>query len=337
MIRAVATVLVLLAAPALAAAHPRVDEARRRVAEADFDRAERAFTRAESARDFTRDDAIAFYEGRALLAHALHQEERMTADLRRLAALAPDHEFARGLPPEIPAAFARIQSAGGAPLGLDVETTREGDDLRIRASSRGDPGDLVRQVKLRARIGTGVWREARGSSSAELTLRAPEDALIEIRVIALGVGNATLLEETSEAGPDATAGADPDTDPATTSDRTPGTTTITSGGITITTGNGETRIEGVEGLEGLARLRELERGFVPEPEPTPEPQVQPARGAIPVRPVEPREEAGTRFTISGWAIVGIAVAVTAIAVGIYLAVTLPGDETMPSAPDIPGL
>jgi hypothetical protein len=184
--------------PATALAHPRVDEARRRVADADFDAAERAFAAAEASSDLDRADAITLLEGRALLAHALHDRQRMEADLRRLAALDPSHTFAAQLPPELAATFTRIRSGGIEPLDLVADARREGGAVRVTARVRGDPGGLVRELRLHARVAGGAWRTATRSGAtgtpAEIVLDVPPGTAVEHWSVAVGPGAAPLAE-----------------------------------------------------------------------------------------------------------------------------------------------
>jgi hypothetical protein len=282
--------------PAGALAHPRVEEARRRVAEADFDAAERAFAAAEASSDLDRADAIALLEGRALLAHALHDRQRMEADLRRLAALDPAHTFAPQLPPELAATFTRIRGGGIEPLDLVADARREGGTVRVTARLRGDPGGLVRELRLHARVAGGAWRTATQSGAtgtpAELVLDVPPGTTVEHWSVAIGPGAAPIAERGTANAPIAL-------------------TTVAASDYTPGVGPQATPVAGSATDAAIADLirSEIE---------------------------EDQNDDGTTVEISGWVIVAVVLVAAAIGVGIYFALDPPSEDTRPSMPIIPG-
>jgi hypothetical protein len=181
-----------LASPAHA--HPEIDRALALVDEVDFDGAIAAFARAESGTDLTLDDLATLFAHRAAVYQALGDSAASDRDLSRLAAVRPNYVFGPWAPPSLREAFER--SRGSRPFGLDVSAHAAAGRVEIDVEVAGDPGDLVRAVRIFVRReGESDWSElAAGETSAE-------GNEIDYYVEAVGPGGAVVANAGSAAAP----------------------------------------------------------------------------------------------------------------------------------------
>jgi hypothetical protein len=190
-----ATSLVLAAS---AHAHPAIDEARALMNRADFAGALRALELASSANDFSRDDLAQFFAMRAILLHSLERGDEASADLARLAAIAPDFVPPADMPASMVDELRRLSEAAPA-LELTVEVTEEDDGIVLRAAvARAVELSLVREIRLAARTGAGrAWRRSTGE------LRVPHGAhrSVEYHALAVSLGGAPIAAAGSETAP----------------------------------------------------------------------------------------------------------------------------------------
>lgn len=157
-----AVVLALVASalvPAPARAHPLLDQAQERFQQADFEGALELYAQAEAGDDLTRDDLVQLYLRRALVHHAVGNDEDLQLDLDRLATLEPQMELGRQIPPRLRRAFEEAAAEVTAPLSVEVDATPVEDAVRLSARVQNDRAALVREVHLSAR-GDGDWESA---------------------------------------------------------------------------------------------------------------------------------------------------------------------------------
>jgi len=181
---------------ASAAAQSSVDEGWRRVLDADFEGALAAFDAAEAG-TLTRADLVRILEGRAFVHFARGDEDAVRAALVRLGAIAPEHRFAPETPPELRERFAEL--AGRGALEVSVELAVDGGSARVEAIADGDPGGLVRHLRVGARIGEdGEWVTAQDEP-----LRLPYDRARALFFYgeALGPGGAVVARDGSREAP----------------------------------------------------------------------------------------------------------------------------------------
>ncbi len=190
--------LAVLAFATAAVAHPLVEDGLEHLRAADFRAAMTTFDRAEAATDLTLPDVVLLLEGRAMAALAMGDEAAEAENLARLAALEPDHRFGAEAPPEIRTAFDRARAAHPARLTLEVRSTREDDAVVLEVVVEGDPGGLVRSVRLSARPAGGAWQDW-----DEPTARLPArpDQAIEAHASARGPGGAVIADAATRASP----------------------------------------------------------------------------------------------------------------------------------------
>lgn len=188
---AVSIVLSLGLRSGIAAAHPLVEDGTGAIERASFAEAIELFDRAADGDDLRVGDLVQLLEGRALAVRALRGDA--TDDLRRLAAIRPDHRFARHVPPELVEAFHAIDQER---LGVHLETSALDGRIRIHATPTGDPGGLVRAVQVAVKAHEG-WLEA--EDEIEIDLAELSLVAVHIRVIALG--GAVVIEQGSREEP----------------------------------------------------------------------------------------------------------------------------------------
>lgn len=183
-----AAVAVFCVSQTARADHPAVAEAQRLYDEAEFERARSALEQAEAASDLTREDLVRVYELRALVALGMRDEDAMRADLRRLAAVDPAHQFAEWAPPEIAESFAEVKAQMGAPLRLTANAEPTATGVRVQAEVHDDEADIIRATRVSGRVGGGEWR----SGDGRLDVTAPSGSTVEYYAEAVGPGGAVV-------------------------------------------------------------------------------------------------------------------------------------------------
>lgn len=190
-----ASLAILLASPAAARAQSPVDDGWRRMQEADFEGAAHAFDDAEAG-TLTRAELVRTLEGRAHVHYALGEEAALAAALARLAAMAPEHRFAAEAPPELVERFREL--AGRRRLALEVALVEGEAEARLEARASGDPGGLVRHVRVAARVDDGPWVEA---EDEPLTIPIDPARALAWYGEAIGPGGAIVASDGSRAAP----------------------------------------------------------------------------------------------------------------------------------------
>ncbi len=191
--------IVLSLAPARAAAHELVDEGRRLYEEAEFVAALDVLGRAVAGSDLDVEDVVLVFETRALVHLAMGQADAMREDLRRLAAIRPDHALPSVAPPDLVTAFAEVRAASaGAPrVPLTTEATTLG--VTVTARVENDSASLVREVRISGRAAGGAsWERATG---APLFVPTPEGEVVEYYAEAIGPGGAVIARTGEEDAP----------------------------------------------------------------------------------------------------------------------------------------
>lgn len=188
---ALVAAIAVLSLGARAHAHRLVDAGTQALGRARFGEAITLYDRAAAGDELTRPDLVRLLEGRALARRAVGDEDGARDDLDRLAAIDPEHTFARHVPPEIVDIFRTLRDAREGPLRVRVQVALDGDRALVRAVLVHDPGGLVVHTRLAARAGEGAWRQ---DDDGELELALPPGATLEYTVEAIGLGGVSLLE-----------------------------------------------------------------------------------------------------------------------------------------------
>lgn len=196
-----ASLLLCLAAPAIASAHELVDEGQRLYEEADFVAALDALARAEAATDLSLEDLTHLFETRALVHLAMNNADAMRADLRRLAAVAPDHRLPRTVPPDVVRAFAEIRAEGGGALRVLATTDASSAGVTITVRVDNDAAEIVRAVRTFGRIAGGEYLRAQ-----DAPLLVPGSGVVEYYAEAIGPGGVVLARSGSADAPLSAAG-----------------------------------------------------------------------------------------------------------------------------------
>ena len=188
----------LTLAPATAFAHPLLDQAQEKFQQAEFEAALALYAQAEEANDLTRDDLVELYLRRALVHHALGNEDELDLDLFRLATIAPDTDLGRQIPPRVRDAFdAAVRETGGA-LSVEVRTEPAGAVVRLSTRVERDQAALVREVRLGARAPGGEWQTA---VNDELVVTPGPEGRVEYWAAAIGPGGAAIAASGTETEP----------------------------------------------------------------------------------------------------------------------------------------
>ena len=164
--------------------------------DADFRGALEAFDEALEG-NLSREELTRLYLVRAQVRFALDDQAEMMRDAARLAAVDPQHALGRAVPPQVREAFEQARELGA---GLTLEATAQPipDGVRIDASIDGDPGDVVREVRIAGRAaGTREWI---AGTDGSLDVPASGGA-VEWYVEVIGAGGAVLRSEGSREAP----------------------------------------------------------------------------------------------------------------------------------------
>jgi hypothetical protein len=183
-----------------AIAQPRGGQLRvglRALESADFQRAIRAFDRAERSDTLERDELVSLYEGRVIARFAIGASSRARRDLQALAALDPGHRFPVEVPPEVSDALAVAVAESGGGLAARVAWSDAGDSSTLRVEVLRDTAELVREVRVHARVWQGAWST---TTERELRFDRRGDA-IAAYVELVGARGVVLLREGSAESP----------------------------------------------------------------------------------------------------------------------------------------
>lgn len=167
---------ILVGLPVSASAHPLVDEAIEAYEEADFESALEAFQEAASNADLSVEELLQLFEMRALVHHALQDEEAMRQDLQRLIAVRPSYRLGRLAPPPVREAFDElVEQSRNSQVELRIEERDLDGSRTVLARVLRVPADLVDHVTLECDVGPEgkkMTRSAKGTR-AELALPGP--------------------------------------------------------------------------------------------------------------------------------------------------------------------
>jgi hypothetical protein len=190
---------VLFGVPSSARAHPVIDEAKAAYHQAEFEVAIRLLADAEGGDDLSRAEAVELLLWRSIVHYALGDEAAWVADVQRLARAAPELALGPELPPRFRERF-RAFVDEGLVLALDTRVRRTEDVLEVSAVVVGDPGGLVRSIRVAGRLpgASTRWERARG---ATLRIAEPDATSVEYYVEVVGPGGAVLVREGSAESP----------------------------------------------------------------------------------------------------------------------------------------
>lgn len=187
----------MLASPALA--HPLVDRGNHAYDEADFEGALSAFAAADAASDLTRADVIALLRGRALVQFALGAQREMHIALASLLALDPTWTPDAQVPPGVRTELEALRATHPAPLAVTLTATANVAGATVQATVEGDPGGLVREVRLSAR--THGHEMVRAAGRSVLVPGAHSGETLDVVVSVIGPGGAVLTSLGDEPTP----------------------------------------------------------------------------------------------------------------------------------------
>lgn len=176
----------------LASADADVEGACDLVNRGEFREALSVLARAEAGSDLDRDALVRLIECRALARFATRDMTSLEQDIVRLVSLEPGHTLSDDFGPEVHAMLERVRARGVSALSVTVDVERGDGRVRVVARVDGDQGDLVRELRVRARVGRGPWRTARD----EVEVTAGDDATVSYEAVAIGPGHAEI-ERTS--------------------------------------------------------------------------------------------------------------------------------------------
>jgi hypothetical protein len=188
---ALALLLALGAPVEVALAHPAIERAIARIEAGDSRGAIEAFWEAEASDDLTSDELAVLLERRAAVHGALGDERAAARDLACLAAFRPSHVFGPWASASLRDAFER---ARGARLVLEIDVAWRAGSFALGRRIEGDPGGLVRAVRLFVRRSPDeAWALFDGE-------RVEADSL-ELYAEGVGPGGAVVAERGSAASP----------------------------------------------------------------------------------------------------------------------------------------
>lgn len=190
-------IVVALSWSATVARADDVRDARRHYERAELERARAALDRAEASDGLTRDGLVELVELSLLVHLAGGDEDAARADVRRLAAIAPEHELGREVPPGMVEALREQVQARAGPLAARATVERGTGEVIVRGRAVGAPPGLVRAVRVHARAAGGQWADGEG----EVTLPVAAGS-IEHWVELLGPGGVLLAREGSADAPE---------------------------------------------------------------------------------------------------------------------------------------
>lgn len=187
-----------LCVPISASAHPLVDEGRRLYENGELLPALEAFGRAQQSDDLTLADLTEVFELRALVYRILGDEGAVEAELRRLAAIAPDHQFSEEVPPEVRETFVRMRARNRGRIEIRVELHASGGAAALSARAFNDVAGLVDRIELAGRTAS-EWQVDRAGA---LSLEVDPGERVEFYARAIGPGGVVLATLGDENDPE---------------------------------------------------------------------------------------------------------------------------------------
>lgn len=142
---------------------------------ADFELALRTFDTASRNADLSVEELLELFEMRALVHHALGDEEAMRADLFRLVAVRGSYQLGRLAPPSVRAAFEEVRQAHrleGA-VELRIEETHIDGTAWMVARLFGVPEGLVDHTTLQCNVANSARTVSRTSQGTSASVKLP--------------------------------------------------------------------------------------------------------------------------------------------------------------------
>ncbi len=186
-----------LVAPVVAYAHPALDAGIEQAQEADFDAALSSFEEAISSGELTRDELVQLLSERALVWHAVGNDNALGRDLSLLAMLAPDHELGRAAPPPLVARWHELRASQGAPLSVHGSCAPSAAGTQVSAQVEGLRDAELGQVFIRTRRADGEWVQ---KQAANVDISSGDDG-VEYYVQVRGPGGISLANDGSDDAP----------------------------------------------------------------------------------------------------------------------------------------
>ena len=183
---------------ASASAHPLLDKAVEAYEDADFDAALDAFTEAEGGNELSAEDLLRLFEWRALVYHAMDDEVRMRADLRRLASIRPTYRLGRLAPPAVQSAFDDVREAIAGGIDIEVSAQALPGRLRISAVVRRDVTSIGRSLVVYSKIDGEEWSRSVGERAV---VSHPEGGRVDYYAVLIGPGGAIITRAASRKQP----------------------------------------------------------------------------------------------------------------------------------------
>ena len=187
-----------MAFPSAALAHPLLDQAVASYEEADFSNALSAFVEAEKRTDLTTSDLMTLFEMRALVYHAMGQEDEMRQDLQRLASMRPTHRLGRIAPPSVRDAFDAVREETRGAISIDISAQASPGQLRITAKVKRDITGIGTALRIFTLADRGEWNRADGDKAI---VELPDGGEVRYYVELLGPGGAVVTHRGTEADP----------------------------------------------------------------------------------------------------------------------------------------
>lgn len=168
----------------------------------ELERALAGLDAAEAGDDLTREEVVAAFTFRLLIAHALDDDAALERAALALVSLEPEGP-SRAVSPPIAAALERARERAGGRIQANVQRA-EGGAARVLVVH--DVAGIVRRLDVRARREGGHWLEGDEATA----MLAEGGAGLEVHARVIGPGGATLAELGSETEPVALDGLELD-------------------------------------------------------------------------------------------------------------------------------
>jgi hypothetical protein len=184
-------------APEHARANDDLDSAIEHAEDADFDAALASFDAAIASGTLTRDELIVLLSQRALVWHAVGNDNALGRDLSLLAMLAPDRELGRAAPPPLVARWHELRATQGAALSVHGSCGPSASGTQLAAQVEGLRDAELGQVFIHTRRPGGEWVQ---KQAASVDIPSGDDG-VEYYIRVLGPGGVDLASEGSEDAP----------------------------------------------------------------------------------------------------------------------------------------
>jgi hypothetical protein len=168
----------------------------------ELERALDGLDRAEARDDLSREDVVAAFTFRLLIAHALDDDAALERAALALVSLEPEGP-SRSVSPPIAAALERARERVGGRIEV---TVRRGEGGVARVLVAHDVAGIVRRVDVHARRDDGEWLEGEEANA----LLAEGGPGLDVYARVIGPGGAALVELGSETEPVALDGLELD-------------------------------------------------------------------------------------------------------------------------------